>query len=328
MNKIFLSHNSIDKPFVRKLAADLKRNKIYSWIDEAEIQVGDSLLEKIEEGIEQSDYVAAVLSNSSVKSEWVKRELEIALNEEIENKKTRVLPLLIEDCRIPSFLKGKLYADFRSSYTNGLNSLVNKLAPKKSFTPYVSSKDKIKGKENILLAFKDEDYPVLKKKVNSTFTIGEIRKSNPVTKSLWVDIFFDKIPLLERVELFSYKQNSIRLSYMVDLGKLVNQEIDKKTWNEQVEAFGNEIWKRDEEIMSILETKDLAVNWGGPKTEHISAEGEILYYFDNSFGYVMAQKQTKRKSEIDKIQLEQIYGKASKFSSIVKKIIAKTKSVK
>ena len=46
MGSIFLSHNSADKPFVRKLAADLRRNGFYAWVDEAEIKLGDSLIEK------------------------------------------------------------------------------------------------------------------------------------------------------------------------------------------------------------------------------------------------------------------------------------------
>ena len=48
MSSIFLSHNSVDKPFVRKLANDLRRRGHYAWVDEAEIKVGDSLIDKIE----------------------------------------------------------------------------------------------------------------------------------------------------------------------------------------------------------------------------------------------------------------------------------------
>lgn len=47
MNKsIFLSHTYTDKTFVRKLAADLEAHGIRYWLDEAEIKVGESLIEK------------------------------------------------------------------------------------------------------------------------------------------------------------------------------------------------------------------------------------------------------------------------------------------
>ena len=43
MPTIFLSHTSIDKPFVEKLARDLQRLGISVWYDKYEIKVGESL---------------------------------------------------------------------------------------------------------------------------------------------------------------------------------------------------------------------------------------------------------------------------------------------
>ena len=62
MSSIFLSHNSVDKPFVRKLANDLRRGGHYAWVDEAEIKVGDSLIDKIEEGIDNTDFFGVTIS--------------------------------------------------------------------------------------------------------------------------------------------------------------------------------------------------------------------------------------------------------------------------
>lgn len=112
MSRVFLSHSNKDKSFVRKLAADLRANGHTVWIDEAEINVGDSLIGKIRDGLDNVDYVAAVLSKNSIESEWVKKELEIASNREIEEKRVIVLPLLIDKVELPGFLKGKFYADF------------------------------------------------------------------------------------------------------------------------------------------------------------------------------------------------------------------------
>ncbi|HET6976340.1 MAG TPA: SUMF1/EgtB/PvdO family nonheme iron enzyme [Pyrinomonadaceae bacterium] len=129
MTSIFLSHNHADKPFVRKLASDLTKSGVKVWLDEAEILIGDSLIEKIGAGIETTAFLGAVLSTNSVGSSWVKKELEIALNEEIDGKRRKVLPILIEDCAVPSFLKGKLYADFRrpDSYKLEFNKLLKSL---------------------------------------------------------------------------------------------------------------------------------------------------------------------------------------------------------
>jgi tellurite resistance protein len=129
MSSIFLSHSHADKPFVRKLAADLRRAGARAWVDEAEMQVGDSLIEKIREGIDEMEYVGAVLSPSSVASQWVQRELDVAMNQEIAGKRVKVLPILLQDCDMPGFLVGKLYADFRSqeAYAAALTQLLKRL---------------------------------------------------------------------------------------------------------------------------------------------------------------------------------------------------------
>jgi len=130
MSSIFLSHNSKDKPFVRKLANDLRRRGFYVWVDEAEIKIGDSLIEKIREGLDKMEYVGVVLSNNSINSEWVKKEIDIAMNQEIEGKRVKVLPIMLEQVDPPFFLKGKLYADFTTDeqYQNGLEMIVTRLS--------------------------------------------------------------------------------------------------------------------------------------------------------------------------------------------------------
>jgi hypothetical protein len=122
---IFLSHNAADKPFVRRLAGHLTPAGAAVWIDDAEIKVGDSLIEKIETGLIKSDYLGVVLSPNSVASNWVRTELRAVLNQEIREASVRVLPILYQDCDIPFFLRDKLYADFRSgSFRKALAQLL------------------------------------------------------------------------------------------------------------------------------------------------------------------------------------------------------------
>lgn len=126
---IFLSHTHADKPFVRQLAQDLRALGIRVWLDEAEIKLGDSLIQKIRAGIDQMEYLGVVLSKNSVKSKWVQREVDIAMNQEIEGNDIKVLPLVIDDCELPGFLVGKLYADFRhpNNYGNAFRLLAERL---------------------------------------------------------------------------------------------------------------------------------------------------------------------------------------------------------
>ena len=123
---IFLSHTKSDKPFVRKLASDLETHGIRYWLDEAEIKVGESLIEKIRQGLDGVDYVAAILSPDSVASPWVQRELDVAMNQEILGQRVKVLPIMYKSCELPGFLLGKFYADFTDteSYPDAFKRLI------------------------------------------------------------------------------------------------------------------------------------------------------------------------------------------------------------
>ncbi len=127
---LFLSHTGADKPFVRRLRGDLlARGVPRVWLDEAEIEIGDSLTGKIEEGLAASRYVAVVLSRNSVAAPWVRKELEVAMTREVDGGDVVVLPLLYERCELPGFLAGKFYADFTDPerYEAMLDKLLRRL---------------------------------------------------------------------------------------------------------------------------------------------------------------------------------------------------------
>lgn len=163
MSSIFLSHSSVDKPFVRKLAADLRRAGFYVWVDEAEIKVGDSLIEKIEAGIDSTDFLGVVLSSNSLKSEWVTREVRIALSQEIAGRRVKVLPILLERISIPSFLLDKKYADFTTDekYGESLQQIIRCM----SELPEDVEKASFSAPE---IAFYKEQLEQIKKELNVT----------------------------------------------------------------------------------------------------------------------------------------------------------------
>ncbi len=129
MPSIFLSHSSKDKFFVRELAERLKNTGVKVWLDEAEIKIGDSLTDKVGKAIDETDFVGVVLSHNSVNSEWVQRELQVAMQKEFSGRKIVVLPLVLEAVEIPPFLRDKLYADFTTpeNYLNNFPRLLKAL---------------------------------------------------------------------------------------------------------------------------------------------------------------------------------------------------------
>ena len=110
---VFISYSRHDQPFVRKLVDRLVKSGISVFFDEAEIAVGQSLAESLHRAVQNATYVLVVMSPDYFASQWAKQELDLALQQEFESDRTKVIPLLLRDCKIPALLRSKLYADFR-----------------------------------------------------------------------------------------------------------------------------------------------------------------------------------------------------------------------
>jgi hypothetical protein len=132
MKSVFLSHSSKDKQFVRRLGNDLRRYGVKVWIDEVEMNGGNSSVDKISEGLENMDYFIVVLSVNSIKSEWVKKEINAAINKEVKSKKDIIIPCLLDDCEIPILLHDKTNIDFKNMprYVDARKKLIRALGLK------------------------------------------------------------------------------------------------------------------------------------------------------------------------------------------------------
>ncbi|PML77854.1 toll/interleukin-1 receptor domain-containing protein [Enterovibrio norvegicus] len=186
MSTVFLSHSHADKPFARKLAASLRAAGHGVWIDEAEINIGDSLVEKIREGLDQVDYVAAILSSASIDSPWVTRELDIASNREIEEGRVVVLPLLVEKVDLPGFLKGKFYGDFtdESQYEHVV-ALLNRQLGEPECKPEAKEVEEIEALK-VALAFAQQKAEMSEEKALQHANLALIGKSDSLKSAIRV----------------------------------------------------------------------------------------------------------------------------------------------
>jgi len=328
MPSVFLSHNSADKPFVRKLARDLSKFDVHCWIDEAEIKVGDSLIQKIGEGITDCEFLGVVLSPNSTSSEWVKRELEIALNTEIAGRKIKALPILLADCEIPPFLQGKVYADFRRAYNSGLSSLINRLAPKDRFDAELVALSRA-DQPTALASFKDEDdRPALRRRFPFTTTVEEIRAANPVkSMGLWVELHLDGVSGLNHVELFSFgRKRDLSLKFDMNIDSIVPGENDEKLWRKVIDTITDEVWSHDAGFLAAFDGDSLGVNWEGPNSRRVSANIEVNYYIENEWGYLHVERHFKDRRELDDETIEDLYIAANSLANTMAGVCAKVRS--
>ena len=91
--KVFLSHSYIDKPFIKQLYEDLRKCKIDAWLDSEEIRDGRSWLKVIfQDGIPACDAVMVYLTENSIKSKMVEKELDAAILHQLDDGGVVVLP--------------------------------------------------------------------------------------------------------------------------------------------------------------------------------------------------------------------------------------------
>lgn len=123
--KAFISYSHSDNEFTDRLTKALIEKGQDVFYDKWDILPGDSIIEKIfEEGLSNCSAFIVVLSTESIKSSWVKEELNAATLRRIE-KHTRVIPILIEDVDIPLSLRTLMWVDMRKNFDDGVRQIIN-----------------------------------------------------------------------------------------------------------------------------------------------------------------------------------------------------------
>lgn len=109
--QVSISYSHRDQEFVLALVEQLRRRGLRVWIDQVELVVGDSLITRIGDAIQEGDFVVGAISPHSVGSSWCQKELALAVTRGINEKRVTVLPIRLGDVEMPSFLTDVLYAE-------------------------------------------------------------------------------------------------------------------------------------------------------------------------------------------------------------------------
>jgi hypothetical protein len=120
--RIFMCHASRDKSTVREIAEILEEQLpgATRWIDEKALGAGDHLSSGIRSAIGEIDqFFVAFISDRSVSSDWVKRELAWAFEEEDRQNRVVVLPVVLDDTG------GSVLEELRESWTPDLVRLLD-----------------------------------------------------------------------------------------------------------------------------------------------------------------------------------------------------------
>jgi uncharacterized protein YjbI with pentapeptide repeats len=93
----FISYSTKDEEFARRLHADLQNSGVRCWFAPEDMKIGDKIRTQIDEVIRIHDKLLLVLSQYSVNSEWVEKEVETAFEKERDRKETVLFPIRLDD---------------------------------------------------------------------------------------------------------------------------------------------------------------------------------------------------------------------------------------
>ncbi len=129
--KVFISysHSQHDERSISILSRDLQASGLQVWLDREQIFLGDNWEKSIQKAILNAQGTIIVLTPESVRSEWIKQELQESLK-----RKKQIFPLILPGGESPLEvlkLSSLKTLDARENYQEAINELVQAIHEKK-----------------------------------------------------------------------------------------------------------------------------------------------------------------------------------------------------
>lgn len=123
--KIFISYSTKDEQIVRGLEKYISKEMVKTWIDHKAIGGGNSLTKTITKGIADADVYFLFISHSSLNSDWVKKEISLAIKKEEKLKYEFIVPVVLEEEAWSNWSQKKLKDRKYISYDKNIHRMAH-----------------------------------------------------------------------------------------------------------------------------------------------------------------------------------------------------------
>lgn len=123
MPNVFICHRKADTEAAERLAQEIRNAGHNVWFDEWNISIGDSIVNRIDEGLGSTTYLVLCYSSSGM-SDWVNREWHSALARQLNGHGVKILPVLLTGGAPPPILADIKYANLLDSWDRGIAELL------------------------------------------------------------------------------------------------------------------------------------------------------------------------------------------------------------
>jgi uncharacterized protein YjbI with pentapeptide repeats len=136
----FISYSTKDQDFADRIHADLQNKGLRCWFAPHDMPIGGKILDEIDDAIRRQDKLLLILSEHSIKSDWVEDEVTKAFEEERKRKQTVLFPIRLDDAVMDTNeawaakLRARNIGDFRNwtdhnAYNKSFERVLRDLAP-------------------------------------------------------------------------------------------------------------------------------------------------------------------------------------------------------
>jgi hypothetical protein len=124
MANVFISYPSSNVTEAERLASEIRAAGHHVWFDHWKIGLGDSITQKVNEGLEGASFVVVCFSSSGVQAPWMGREWMSTLARQLSGHGVRLLPVVLTGGKPPALLADLRYADLGKDWSKGVAELL------------------------------------------------------------------------------------------------------------------------------------------------------------------------------------------------------------
>jgi hypothetical protein len=116
----FISYSAKDDEFAKRIYADLQNSGVRCWFAPHDLRIGDKILDEIDAAIRLRDKVVLILSEHSIKSDWVEDEVTAGFEEERKRGQIVLFPVRLDEVVMntkeawAAKLRARLIGDFQN----------------------------------------------------------------------------------------------------------------------------------------------------------------------------------------------------------------------
>jgi hypothetical protein len=244
--KCFLSHSSNDKArYIRPVAQELRPNM--TVFDEDTFEEGMQTSSEILKGLDATDIFVVFLSDSALKSAWVKKEIIEAYDRLSRGDLDRIYPIIIDhhithdDPRIPEWMRKEYNLRLVSRPSTAVRRIQQRLRELSwQRHPKIREKEKIFVGRNDLIKLFEERFDDIARATPVGIICSGLKKIGrraflkyALTKTNVIDQSYDPLRIYlsqdDGIEGFIIKLYDLGISSQYDLLNLLNKTTEEKT---------------------------------------------------------------------------------------------------